>query len=793
MVFHLQQLTFTRPSLYTQRMEKTPARWWDTPSAILLFLIIQISVWRLQATNWVEHLYLVGNVAIIGLLVGMALGQSKFQRRNVLLISFGYMLVTCTWQWLNFIEFGRGQNYLGEQLLILLNKLLTALSEFAAGRAVNDSILILAMLSVLYWFAVLYSGYQLTRYAKALACILPSAGLMFIVNYYHYTTKDYSWMFGVFLFFTLLFIGRQKYITDKAKWLKNRVHISEESSLDIITVSFTFTIIILIIAWVIPYTLPTHVEIRESWRRTSNDWFSGESFENLFSSVNKEEDSQAKIFQNSLGLGTQISQSEEIVFLVYAPSASLNYPRLYWRGQVYDVYENGRWFISNSEEDLQNESVDMDIPDIQYRSRLSFTFDVYTPSQLLLFTAGQPISVNQNTVVLYKNVPPSETRYDVLTLLASPSLERGDLVRISSMMANPTIAELQTASTQYPSWVLENYLHLSENFSSDIQSLAMEISQPYDNPYDKSMAITNYLRNAIQYSPTVSIPEDVEDPLAYFLFDLKSGFCNYSASAVVLMLRSIGIPARLAVGYAEGESEIQNNVYTVRERDYHAWPEVYFPEYGWVEFEPTGNQAALTRPEVREERASNINPFVPNRNLPLEEEEQLPLEIEANEEDVEIQPLVSQSQMRWLSASAGVILLGLIAFFIKLRYAPDKSIALILKNAFEKWNWKIPDWLNDFLTWANLPSIERNFHSINTSLKWMGISQPIHATAVERAKALQKTLPSANDSIEILLQEHQSALFSPRGGDEKIARRAAWNILIQTISARLKFFFMGYN
>jgi hypothetical protein len=75
----------------------------------------------------------------------------------------------------------------------------------------------------------------------------------------------------------------------------------------------------------------------------------------------------------------------------------------------------------------------------------------------------------------------------------------------------------------------------------------------------------------------------------------------------------------------------------------------------------------------------------------------------------------------------------------------------------------------------------------------MGISQPIHATALERAQALQKALPSANDSIEILLQEHQSALFSPRGGDEKRTRRAAWNILMQTISARLKFFFMGYN
>src|SRR5690606_20907300 len=146
-----------------------------------------------------------------------------------------------------------------------------------------------------------------------------------------------------------------------------------------------------------------------------------------------------------------------------------------------------------------------------------------------------------------------------------------------------------------------------------------------------------------------------------------------------------------------------------------------------------------------------INPFVPNRNLPLLEEEiqQPATEVEANnevEEVVVVQPLLTQSQIRWLSTIASIILLGVAAYFIKRKYAPDKSMALIMKNTFEKWNWKIPNWLNNLLTWANLPSIERHFYAINTSLKWMGLSQPIHATAVERAKSLQKKLPSANDS-----------------------------------------------
>jgi transglutaminase-like putative cysteine protease/chromate transport protein ChrA len=774
-------------------MEKTPTRWWDLPSAILLFLMIQVSAWRLQATNWVEQLYLVGNIATIGLLVGMALGQSKFQRRNVIFLSSAYMLVTFTWQWLRFIKFGRDQNYLGEQLLILLSRLLTNLSEYMAGRAVNDSILVLALLSIPYWLVSLYSGYQLTRYAKALACILPSAILMLIVHYYHYTAKDYGWMFGIILFAALLLLGRQKYITDKAQWLKSRVQISGESGVDVITASFTVTFVIMILAWLIPYALPTHVEIREAWRRTSDDWFSGESFENLFSSLNKEENPQARNFQNSLGLGTQISQSEEIAFLVYAPPAAAEYPRLYWRGQVYDLYENGRWFISNSEEGLQNQSVDMEIPDTQNRSRLSFAFDVYMPTQLILYTAGQPISINQNTIVLYKNIPPSETRYDVLTLLASPALKKGDLVRIASMMGNPIISELQTASTEYPSWVLENYLHLPENFSPDIQALALQITQPYNNPFDKATAITNYLRNAIQYSPTVSIPEDVEDPLAYFLFDLKSGFCNYSASAAVLMLRSVGIPARLAVGYAEGESEIQNNVYTVRERDYHAWPEVYFPEYGWVEFEPTGNQEPISRPTERAEQTASLPiPLNPLGQTPNDGEEQLPVNNEALVEEQET-PLVSQNQMQWLSLFGGIILLIGLGIFIKRKYAPQQSAASILKVVLEKNKIKVPRWLDTFLIWSSLPSIEKSFHAINTGLRQLDKPQPLDSTPIERANALKKLLPSAQDSIDALLREYQNEMFSKTRGNEQTARRAAFRVLTYAIWARVKFEIMGYN
>ena len=79
------------------------------------------------------------------------------------------------------------------------------------------------------------------------------------------------------------------------------------------------------------------------------------------------------------------------------------------------------------------------------------------------------------------------------------------------------------------------------------------------------------------------------------LFDLKQGYCNYYASAMVVMLRTMGIPARMAAGFAQGTWNHGEQAFVVEERDAHTWVEVYFPGYGWVEFEPTAAQAPLNR------------------------------------------------------------------------------------------------------------------------------------------------------------------------------------------------------
>ena len=780
-------------------MEKLSTRRWDLPSAVFLFLAILFSAWRLQSTNWTDGLEHVRNVALLGLLVGLALGSSKYQKRGVAFLALGYMLVIFIWQWLGAIEFAKEETYLGDRLLILAGRLLLGLSEFSAGRPVKDPVFFVALLCIPYWLTALISGYQMTRYANALASVLPGGILMFIIFVLHYTARDYSWLFGAYLFVTLLFLGRQKYLVDRKKWGEQRVQLPAESGMDFNNTIMTSAAIAILLVWMLPSTLPYNTLARETWNETSKKWFSrNERWENVFAAAKKDTLPVSDFYRDKLPLGTQAKQSAAIAFLVYVPPSAMELPRLYWRGRVYDRFEDGYWLTTNVKNvNYEPQDGNLEIPDAQNRINLNFTFNVYLQGQTILYTAVQPLWVSHPANIIYKKIPMAgenqeniediNETLDIVTMQATPRLTAGETYHTNSLIANPSIPELREAGQEYPAWVTDEYVQLPDNFSARIQALAFEITASQDNPYDKAVAITSYLRKEIQYKPSISFPEEPVDPLEYFLFDVKQGFCNYYASAETLMLRSVGIPARLAVGFAQGDANLQNTFYTVRERDAHAWPEVYFPNFGWIEFEPTANQVALERPEKPEETL----PAVPNPLATLEVDpiaQETPLAQPIDEKPV---GFFSRARMLQIGIVTSGFLLVFIAFLLKKRYAPDMQTTLILKSVLENNGWNTPAWLNSWIRWTELTPTGRSFQSINTGLNWMGKPQPVHVTPAERASILMELIPATAPSIKILLREHQAALFTPHGGDASLTRRAAWKILYQIITLRIKIFIFG--
>ena len=187
--------------------------------------------------------------------------------------------------------------------------------------------------------------------------------------------------------------------------------------------------------------------------------------------------------------------------------------------------------------------------------------------------------------------------YDDITSVHSvASVPVNDSYTVTSLVSEATDVDLRDAGTQYEDWVTARYLSLPATVPARVRALARQIiaQAGATNPYDEAKAIESYLRLNYKYTVTIAQPPSGMDRVDWFLFQSKEGYCEYYAGAMVVMLRSLGVPTRMASGYAPGTYDEATESFVVKESSAHTWPEVYFPGYGWVEFEPTPSQAVVS-------------------------------------------------------------------------------------------------------------------------------------------------------------------------------------------------------
>jgi len=155
----------------------------------------------------------------------------------------------------------------------------------------------------------------------------------------------------------------------------------------------------------------------------------------------------------------------------------------------------------------------------------------------------------------------------------------------TSDIATPTAPELRAAGRNYPARIADAYLRLPQ-IDPRIPKLASQITASAKSDYEKTLVIENYLRTRFGY--TLQLPQSaVKDPIAHFLFERKQGHCEYFASSMAVMLRTLGIPSRVVNGFRSDEFNDITGSYVVRAKDAHSWVEAYFPGYGWQTFDPT--------------------------------------------------------------------------------------------------------------------------------------------------------------------------------------------------------------
>lgn len=262
-------------------------------------------------------------------------------------------------------------------------------------------------------------------------------------------------------------------------------------------------------------------------------------------------------------------------------------PHAYFFGLAYDVYTGSGWMQSPWQVDGLAAGEEWAGPVGRERLLVEHTITLASPTREV-YAAGVPVAVDRPADAL------TFAGKDLLGMRLKQSAST-----YTVMGAVPAVDEerLRTAGTAYPNWITVHYLQVPESVPARVRRLAREITRRAYSPYDKARAIEAHLRQ-IPYSLDVPVPPPDRDVVDWFLFDLRRGYCDYYATAFVVLARLNGLPARLAVGYAQGAWAEKGGEYRITEREAHSWPEVYFPGYGWIPFEPTASREIPRWPEI---------------------------------------------------------------------------------------------------------------------------------------------------------------------------------------------------
>lgn len=759
-------------------MERASAHHWDWLSGILLFLLLQISAARLVVTNWAPYLYFAETLAALGIMLGLAIGASRFRAGVSFWLSVAYTIVVVPWQYS-----GAADDKLG--LLDRLEKvggaLLISFNQFMQRKPVTDSLFFVAFVGLVFWILSILAGYYAARKGSILVGAIPAGAIVLVIQVYaNYQLNGSLWL-GAYLLVALLLVGRSYYLENEKVWSERHVYVNDESWTNVLWGLFVAVSIAVVIAWIFPTSINSVQSAATAWSRMTRgirDRFSNAvtSLQGPYGAVD------SNFYGTSLPLGENAARGDTTVFSVRVLKPPDAFLRFYWRGRVYDTYSDGQWSVSPSAGlDFQPTSDDLPVANIQNHSLAQLQFTVSFPAQTLIYSPSEPVWLDKPASVQF--TPVGGGLDDVLSWQSKQTIRNGSAYQVRAQVGDPTAPQLRATDTNYPAWVKSRYLQMPDELRPAIQQLALRVTSGQDNAYDKTVAVTSYLRANLQYSATVPPAPNGRDPIEWVLFDYKQAFCNYYASSEVLMLRSVGVPARLAVGFDQGQYD--NGVYTVRQRDAHAWPEVFFPGYGWVEFEPTSSQPALVRIDSTDSSNANI------AGRPVSK----PREGDAG-------PTTPPSTtgaggqaaiFNWaLAERVALIVLSIVAVALAL-YLAYRSRLIVqvpvwLDRGFAKTGLSTPAWIVSWVRWNRLQPVEQAFAPINWSLRSFGKAPPLHATPGERAAALKELLPLAEVHIQTVASELEVGLFTPGTPDVPRARRAAWQILVQLVRARVTAF-----
>ncbi|MEE8389973.1 MAG: hypothetical protein V3S14_04150, partial [Anaerolineae bacterium] len=467
-------------------------RWWDILAAFLLLAALLTGSSRLIATKWVDHLDITRSLAILGGLAGLALGQSRFSPRLATTFALAYGLFIIPWQLCLTLEHISMDTLWADRLIILIARLFIAADQLVRRELVQDPLLFLFWMTSLFWALSVHAGYTLTRHARPWRAILPAGLTLLIIQNSDPYVAPRIWALAVYLFFSLLLVARLAYLRNHIRWQQTRTRVPPLITLDFTQVILVTTVLLVLIAWLVPTLVNALPAVREAWKEVTQPWFStsGEWLNKVFASLRRTVVvfTAADFYGESLSLGRGSELTDTLVLTVQGPAKSrAGGVRYYWRARVYDHYADGRWssVTLSTTQSIKPTGLGLTFPELDERRTFTFTFTSAAPIATL-YAAPQPrwVSLPVRADLAYN---PDGTA-DVGAWRVTPPLAAGMTYQTRSSLSTVTIAQLRAAGTDYPEWVTNRYLQIPPTITRRTRELARQIAVDLDNPYDIAAA-----------------------------------------------------------------------------------------------------------------------------------------------------------------------------------------------------------------------------------------------------------------------------------------------------------------
>jgi transglutaminase-like putative cysteine protease len=748
-------------------------------TVLLLCAMMVVAAGGVAAAGWTDGLNAAWITGLAAIFTGLALARSRFSGTTAFLFATVYGLFVVGF----FVGLGLSGDWHARSLEMIL-RLNAFLYKILHGGTSRDPLPFPITISLIFWYMGLLGAWSVFRRGDVWAAVIP-AGVGLLVNAYYYLGPARLDLYlAVYVLLALMFVARMNLLAREREWQSSRVMYSPDLRIDFLRAGLAVAVAGVLIGWAAP-SLAASPQAATTWRQMTGSFsLVRESWMRMFAAVRGYGQAYSDFYSDTLTLAGPARLTNEPIMDVHVNSASplpsevqaasvlTAVPRYYWRAAAYSTYTEGRWQLG----DVTLKEFDPGHPGMpaalyQERRQVSLAFTMHVAASSRLYVAPQMMWIDRGTTLEVTYSPQAGAAQDVAGVRAQQVLRRGETYQIVSSISVADADSLRASGTNYPAWVTASFLQLPAEVTQRTRDLAQQIVKQAGatTPYDQAQAITEWLRQNITYDQNIDAPPPSVEPVDYVLFTSHRGYCNYYASGEVVLLRSLGVPARLAVGFNQGQADAATSTFHVLEQNAHAWPEVFFPSYGWVEFEPTDSEAPLVRPIHPAASATGAdNTQQPNDTLSNRDKENRAQPNDGN-------PATPLGQLSLLQAWAAripwqALLIGAAATLFS---AVLLGLLSIRAGVIGWENLGRPGrWLMRRRGMLVPSAIGLIYLQLERAARWLGLPSSESVTPYERAAAFGQMLPETRPAVDTITDEYVAERYSPRPADAEVAQRA---------------------